>query len=142
LVDLLSRLSRSPAQVKSTLVPTGLGNEPTLPSPRKRLKAHRRLSRLQSAELVSRYEAGELVAELAQAFGIHRTTVIACLRRDGVPRYSGWTENTTAEARAPYESGHTIAEISERMKRSKTTIARHLRSDGVQMRPRGGNTRR
>ena len=83
------------------------------------------------------YRAGERVIDLAEQFAISRSTVLAHLRRAGVPKYSGWTEATTAEARRYYEAGLSLTEISERMGRARTTIGNHLREAGVAMRPRG-----
>ncbi len=88
-------------------------------------------------ELIAAYLDGERIEDLASQYGVHRSTVMAKLRRAGVPRYSGWTEEITKEARDLYEAGLTITEISERMGRARTTIGNHLRAAGVEMRPRG-----
>ena len=99
-----------------------------------------RIRRLTSSEvdaLVTAYLEGERVEDLADRYGIHRSTVMAKLRRAGVPKYSGWSDDTTAEARRLYEAGLSITEISERTGRARTTIGNHLRAAGVEMRPRG-----
>ena len=100
-------------------------------------RSSRRLSKPQAQELVNAYRAGSTILQLAGQYRVNRNTVMAHLRRAGVPRYSGWTAETTAEARQLYESGLSIAAIAEEMGRAKTTIGDHLRAAGVQMRPKG-----
>jgi len=51
-----------------------------------RHKQCRRLTEAQIAELVEQYRSGLTVYELAEVFGIHRTTVGIILRRHGVAR--------------------------------------------------------
>lgn len=87
--------------------------------------------------LVAAYLDGERIDDLAERYDIHRSTVMAKLRRAGVPKYSGWSDETTNEARDLYEAGFSITEISEKMGRARTTIGNHLRAAGVEMRPRG-----
>lgn len=96
-----------------------------------------RLSAEQAQRLVEDYQAGVRILDLAEQYSIGRSTVLAHLRRAGVPKYTGWTEQTTAEARLLYEAGLSLSEISERMGRARTTIGNHLRNAGVVMRPRG-----
>lgn len=149
MVDLLGRLSRSGPDrgidrthacktsgvrwigARGSTVEAG----EVLPSP-----PSSRIRRLTSSEvdaLVTAYLEGERIEDLADRYGIHRSTVMAKLRRAGVPKYSGWSDDTTAEARRLYEAGLSITEISERIGRARTTIGNHLRAAGVEMRPPG-----
>lgn len=148
MVDLLGRLSRSdstregnrpgdrPSSATRWIGAKGsaveAGTAPTPPSSR-----IRRLTSREVDELVAAYLDGERIEDLASHYGIHRSTVMAKLRRAGVPRYSGWTEDTTKETRELYEAGYSITEISERTGRARTTIGNHLRAAGVEMRPKG-----
>ena len=146
MVDLLSRLSRSTSNREAQPRPTLRTNvkwvgakESSVGSTANTPPSSRtpRLTSSEIDELVESYLAGERVIDLADRFTISRSTVMAHLRRAGVPKYSGWTEATTEEARRHYEAGLSLTEISERMGRARTTIGNHLRAAGVEMRPRG-----
>ena len=128
LVDLLGRLSRSVVQ---DLPRAGIGaDQPpvTASPPRRQPQArHRHLSAVDAARLVERYRAGVRVNDLAANYKIHRATVMAHLRRAGVPKYSGWTEETTAEAKRLRAQGLTIAEVAVKLGRSRSTVQRRLK---------------
>ena len=96
-----------------------------------------RLTSREVESLVASYLDGERIKDLARTYNIHRTTVVAYIPRDGVPLYSGWTSETTEEAREMYDSGLTVAQVAERLERPASTVGRHLREAGVAMRPRG-----
>lgn len=146
--DLLGRLSRSdpdregarpedrPTSATRWIGAKGSTVEAGGPAPTPSSRV-RRLTSSEVDALVAAYLDGERIEDLASLYGIHRSTVMAKLRRAGVPRYSGWTEDTTKEARDLYEAGHSITEISERTGRARTTIGNHLRAAGVEMRPKG-----
>jgi hypothetical protein len=53
-----------------------------------RSQRHVHLSRQRQLELVERFRAGALQRELAEAYGIHRTTVAAIVERHRLPRQS------------------------------------------------------
>ncbi len=95
------------------------------------------LSEPAKADLVARHYAGEKILELAVRFNIDRTTVMRHLRNAGVPKYAGWTDHVTAEARELYEAGHSLADISELIGWPPSTINRHLKAAGLKLRPRG-----
>lgn len=86
---------------------------------------------------MARYQAGEKIVDLARAYKVDRSTVIRKLRKAGVPKYAGWTDKVTEEARALYEAGHSLADISQLLGWPPTTIGRHLKAAGVELRPRG-----
>lgn len=56
------------------------------------------LSEAQVDDLVARYQAGERVTSLARRFGIHRNTVTAHLRRRGVYKSRGLSDQQINEA--------------------------------------------
>ncbi len=141
MVDVLSRLSRSHRDLEKRTVSGIHTNNRWIGSEKQSDRQHtRRVTHLLpelAAEIVERYQTGSLIRELAEEYGVHRSTVMACLRRAGVPKYSGWSEKTTAEATRLYESGLTIAEVAARLDHSATTVGRRLREAGVKMRPKG-----
>jgi DNA invertase Pin-like site-specific DNA recombinase len=50
-----------------------------------------RLDQHQTKDLIKGYPAGASAKELADRYGIHRTTVTAILQRDAIkPRHHGW----------------------------------------------------
>ena len=50
-----------------------------------------RLDQHQTKDLIKGYRAGASAKELADRYGIHRTTVTAILQRDAIkPRHHGW----------------------------------------------------
>lgn len=51
----------------------------------------RRLSPTDLDDLIEAYQAGATISQLADEFGIHRTTVAGHLDRHGVPRHSQQT---------------------------------------------------
>jgi hypothetical protein len=96
----------------------------------------RRLSMTEVTKLVSAYEQQASVKELAQQFGIHRTTVTALLQRHGVElRHSGLEPTEVQAAANLYRQGWTLARLGEMLGADSTTIWRMLRAAGVKMRP-------
>ncbi|QQS26744.1 helix-turn-helix domain-containing protein [bacterium] len=75
---------------------------------------------------MARYRAGEKIKDLAVSYKIHRSTVMAHLRRGGELKHKGWTEETTAEARKLRAAGLTIVEIAARLGRPPSTVQRRL----------------
>lgn len=93
----------------------------TLPTSR-----HRHLPSSEAAELVARYRGGERIKDLAARYKIHRSTVMAHLRRGGVLKHRGWTDETTAEAKKLRAAGLTIVEIAAKLDRPPSTVHRRL----------------
>ena len=148
LVDLLGRLSRSRPNLERRthdvhppnvewIGTTGSSNEVREEGSTPPSSPVCRLTSREAESLVASYLGGEQIKDLVGSYNIHRTTVMAYLRRAGVPLYSGWTPETTEEARRLYESGLTVAQVAERLERPASTVGRHLREAGVSMRPRG-----
>jgi DNA-directed RNA polymerase specialized sigma24 family protein len=84
------------------------------------------LSSNEAAELVARYRSGEKIKDLAASYKIHRSTVMAHLRRAGELKHKGWTDETTAEARKLRAAGLTIVEVAARLGRPPSTVQRRL----------------
>ena len=90
------------------------------------------------AEMIRRYKTGETVYELAAAFGCHRSTVSAVLKRNGVVVTLVKSEKMfdPTEAAALYEDGMKSKEIGKRFGVSEQTIRDCLKKQGVKMRTR------
>lgn len=94
-----------------------------------------RLKPEQRADLVRAYTAGSTVRELAEQLGMHRTTVVAHLRRDGVPlRPHGLSPNQLNDSIRLYQSGWSLRRIGARYGCNAETVRTSLRRLGVQLR--------
>lgn len=92
-----------------------------------------------TAEIVTRYEAGEPSTAVAARFGISKGSVIRLLREAGVPiRNQGLTDDQIAEAVQLYASGHSLAAIGAHFGVDHGTVWRQLRKRGVKMRDTHG----
>ncbi len=134
MVDLLGRFSRSGFSLVQIDPTVYISSDDGRKSARSRPV---RVSAETSEEIVTRYREGEKIVELAQRFSVDRSTVIRQLRKAGVPKYAGWTDQVTADARELYEAGYSLADISQLIGWPPTTIGRHLKAEGVEFRPRG-----
>jgi predicted DNA binding protein len=79
------------------------------------------------------------IKELAQRFGIHRTTVTELLRRHGVKlRRVGLTSDDVAAASQMYARGWSVAKLGRNFGVDAVTVWRALRASGVTMRSPAG----
>ena len=89
-------------------------------------------------QLIASYLAGATAIELAEAYGIHRTTALAVLERHQVPRRGRvWTSDRTRQAVDLYAEGRSCAAIARRFKVNPETIRQHLLAAGVVLRRPG-----
>jgi hypothetical protein len=95
------------------------------------------LDAAQVDELVTMYRDGKTMREVAEHFGVHRTTVAIHLRRRSVPvRRGKLSAAQVAEIGALYDQGFTLAEIGARFNVGQDTARRAvLDSGGVIRRP-------
>ena len=107
------------------------------------LSGTRRTVRLiddQIDRLLKRYQAGQgSVRELAEEFGIDRSTLLLYVQRAGLPKRNEstfWNEAELARAVERYEAGALCREIAVEMGVSKSTVARRLQLAGVNLRGR------
>ena len=102
------------------------------PPPRQR---QHRLDERSARELADAYEAGGRVTELASRFCIHRGTVTAILRREGVTlRPVGLSPADIPLACQLYRDGWSLARLGEKFGVDGMTIRAALRAKGVVMR--------
>lgn len=101
---------------------------------------HRRLRPEEQAEVVARYQAGESVYALADAFGIRRQTISATLDRNGVRRrYNLLCDSDLQRARALYESGLSLVDVGTALGVSSKTVLNGFRAAGIETRAVGTN---
>lgn len=97
----------------------------------------RRLESQEIDALVWAYSNGATVYELAQEFGIHRSTVSVVLEREGVARRQRLLDgDRLLLARDLYTAGNTLAQVGQVLGVSRSTVAHTLKSEGVQLRRR------
>lgn len=105
--------------------------------------AQRRLSPTDIDDLISTYQAGATISQLAVDLGIHRTTVAAHLDRLGVPRHgeqSAWDDDSLKEAAELYAAGLSLADVGDQFGIDAQTVANRFRRAGVAVRARRGWT--
>ncbi|WP_052318964.1 helix-turn-helix domain-containing protein [Streptomyces pluripotens] len=86
-------------------------------------------------ELVTAYEVGATVYQLADRFGIERRTVSKILKRQGVAtRWQRLSEADVDEAERLYAKGLSLARVAERLDVAADTVRLRLLKRGVKMR--------
>lgn len=103
-----------------------------------RKQVQRHLSSVEVDELIAQYQAGAMVLDLAAAYGIHRTTVLAVLERNQIPRRGRvWSPALTKQAIRLYAQGCSCAAIGDRLKVNPETVCQHLLIAGLTLRGPG-----
>lgn len=89
-------------------------------------------------QLIARYLAGATVLELAEAFGVHRTTARTLLERNQVRRRRRvWTSALTDRAVALYAEGRSCASIGHQLNVAPETVRQGLLGAGITLRRPG-----
>lgn len=93
-------------------------------------------------ELVAAYKAGDGLEELAERFGVHRTTVRAHLERGKIERRTASTawDHAALTAAAHYASGESLAAVAVRFGVDPSRVANRFRRAGIAIGPRRGWT--
>jgi hypothetical protein len=103
---------------------------------------HRRLRPSQVDELVTGYNAGSTVYQLAELFRINRGTVSKLLEREGVPRRGRpLSPAQIAQAKNLYHTGLSLISVGKRLGCHGSTVHLALRKAGVRMRDCQGRER-
>jgi DNA-directed RNA polymerase specialized sigma24 family protein len=100
-----------------------------------------RLNASQVAELCRRYQAGESVPSLKQAFTINRETVLLHLKRAGVtrpPNFRKLGDDEVQSAATVYADGLSLRRTAEKFGVSERTMRRELAEAGYVIRTRNG----
>ena len=119
--------------------PFGDGCDASPPAARHRVQ--RRLRATAVDALVDFYGAGDTIMQLADRFGISRSTVMAHLDRRDVQRRATakhWDYDALAAAARSYAGGDSLARIADQYGLDPQTVANRLRKAGVAIRPRRG----
>jgi hypothetical protein len=127
----LAKLARKSRKIDPDSVAVGVQEVPTR-------SLRRRLSPQETAELVTRYNAGEVSPALSKEYGISKCGLLQLLRKEGVSlRKQAITPEDAKRAARLYESGLTIDEVVEQIDSSYSTVRKVLHQSGVIMRPKG-----
>lgn len=104
---------------------------------RRKRKTQPRLSDKKVGQIVTAYETGKTVYELAAEYGCHRVTISAVLKRQGVAlRRTSPTAAQIDEMVRLYESGFSLAKVAERFDVHASTVLTQLRKRRVPTRHR------
>ena len=101
----------------------------------------RRLSPTNIDDLIAAYRTGATINQLADKFGVHRTTVAAHLDRHGVPRHhdrTEWDDGDLEHAAEMYAAGLSLADLAAVFEIDAQTVANRFRRAGRPIRPRRG----
>jgi hypothetical protein len=140
-VELLGRYSNP--DIVSTLQRILAGHRRDRPSSRgvrSPRQKQRRLAADEVSQVLQRYQAGETANILAQAFDVHRTTIVRHLESAGLQtRYRILGEEDLAEARRLYEQGRSLASLGEHFGVATRTVLNAFQQAGIPTRPVGTN---
>ena len=101
-----------------------------------------RVSKSEIEQLVIIYQSGRTVNDLADDFQVNRTTVMAHLRRAGVPRRESKIGDTQlSEVVECYFAGQTLVQVADQFGVDGETIRRALLQAGVVRRSAGKRPR-
>ena len=138
-MDLGTQLS-NPQQVAIQVGSASAGAPRSLP--RRSLQTQRRLSTDEVSQLLDAYRDGASANELSTAFGIHRTTALDHLARNGVGRRINTrklNDEQVVKASEMYRLGLSLSAVAQHFGVNASTISRELRAAGVELRPRRGS---
>jgi len=88
------------------------------------------------------YEVGVLQQELAEYYGVHRSTVSAILKRHGVLRKPGLDEAGIAEVLRRYQAGESLAVIGKALGVDHSTVRNYLERRGIKRRDSHGREKK
>jgi len=118
--------------LRARLDATSEERSPESSPPRLRMK---RLDAPTVAELIDGYRGGAKIKDLAQRFGVHRTTVTCLLRRHNVqPRPVGLSPGQLCDATRLYREGWSLAKLGDKFGVDDMTVRRYLLLADVAMR--------
>ena len=109
---------------------------------RPRQKQHR-LTPEEHADLLLMYTEGASVLALAKRYNVHRTTVMAHLERERIPRRPctrRLSEEDVQQAARHYAAGESLVTVGRRYGVTARTVATEFRKAGVEIRARRGWT--
>ena len=105
------------------------------------IQQQRRLPPESVAELIRQYNDGSSVLTLAQAFRIHRTTVLQHLARHNVQcrrSVRSMTDAMVHEAAISYQEGGSLSAVASHFGVNAETLRREFKRANIPVRPRKG----
>ena len=94
----------------------------------------------QRQKLIDAYVSGTPVNQIAERFGVHRTTITKIVTSAGIKvRSQPLATSTRKEARRLYDSGRSLAQVAEQVSVSSSAIRSAVLLTGGNMRPAGGS---
>lgn len=137
-IALLAKHDLSP-HLEATFVGRGEDQSPSQSS--RSLQRQRRLSHDEVVDLAKLYKAGSTVDDLAKTFGVHRTTVLAHLERQGIERRRCIRRLTDADVEIAthfYRDGQSLKTTASYFAVDPETLRREFKKAGVTLRTRQG----
>jgi hypothetical protein len=110
-------------------------------APRRKAQTQRRLAPDEVRQLIDAYRGGASANELSATFGIHRTTALDHLARNGIERRTNarkLNDEQVARASQMYRLGSSLSVVANHFRVNAATVAKELRAAGVELRPRRG----
>ena len=102
----------------------------------------RRLSEAQALLMADKYQAGATVYQLAEEFGICRSTVSRWMKKLGIAMRGQSPDSEVIDSMISlYQSGLSLASVAQKLGTSPGTVHNHLKSRHVQMRDSHGRKR-
>ena len=102
-------------------------------------QVQRKLNKVELDQLVTGYQSGATVYELAEQFGVHRNTVSASLKRQGEGlRYQPLSPTQVTDAIQFYHGGLSLLKVGARVGCGAECVRQALMKAGVKIRPRNG----
>jgi uncharacterized protein (DUF433 family) len=99
----------------------------------------RRLNPVEAVALVQDYRNGTTINDLAERYGIHRTTASGWIQRLAIPAHKrGLDPEDLPEAIEYYQAGWSLAKLGEHYSCNAETVRTALKRADVQLRPRRG----
>jgi len=100
------------------------------------------LSYPQRQKLIDAYVSEMPVKQIAERFGVHRTTITKIVTSAGVKvRSQPLASSTREEARHLYDSGRSLARVAEQLGVSASAVRSAVLGTGGTLRPAGGSAR-
>ena len=139
-VELLGANSKRDNVTKLLSILAGEGRDRLPARPTRSRQFQRRFDDQELAQLLAGYEQGARVNDLAEIFGVSRSSVMANLSRLGAESRRGIVHRRIEEARALYEQGWSLAQVGDHFGVHAETVRLALRRAGVQVRRRSAFT--
>jgi transposase-like protein len=102
-----------------------------------------RLSDRQITEVASLYQQGQTLSQVAEAFGVHKTTISDHLKHRGVSTrvvQRRLSDADVARAAELYTAGQSLAQVGKRFGVYDSTIRHEFKKAGISTRPRKGQS--